>query len=171
VNCKPNPEILPPSSGVRARAHRLFSDDNLDLLAYILDDWFRIPGTQVRLGIDGLIGIIPGIGDVLAGILSCLLILGAWVRGVPYVTLFRMVINVGIGVIVGAIPFAGDLFDIAWRPNHRNFALMARHLREPHRHTWKDYAFLALLGVMVLIILATPIVVLVLLILWLIHRV
>ena len=169
MNCQPNPEILPPASGVRSRAQRLFSDANLDLLAYILDDWFRIPGTQVRLGIDGLIGIIPGIGDVLAGILSCILIIGAWIRGVPYVALFRMVTNVGIGVIVGSVPFAGDLFDIFWKPNHRNYELMTRHLREPRRHTWKDVAFLAALALLILIILATPVVVLVLIVMWLVH--
>ena len=170
MNAKPNPVILPPTSGVRPRARRLFSDQNLDLLAYILDDWFRIPGTQVRLGIDGLIGIIPGIGDVLAGLLSCILIFGAWVRGVPYVTLFRMVVNLGIGVLVGAIPFAGDIFDIFWKPNHRNYELITRHLREPHRHTWKDAAFLAVLALLMLIILATPVIVLVLLVFWMMHR-
>ena len=155
---------------LRERAQRLFSDENLDLLVYVLDDWFRIPGTRMRMGLDGLIGIVPGIGDLLTGILSCLLIVGAWVRGVPYVALSRMVANVAVGVVIGAIPFAGDVFDIAWKTNQRNYHLLVRHLREPRRHTWKDYVYLSLLGLTILLILATPVVVLVLIILWLVHR-
>ncbi|HLJ79206.1 MAG TPA: DUF4112 domain-containing protein, partial [Acidobacteriaceae bacterium] len=127
-------------------------------------------GTRMRMGLDGLIGIVPGIGDLLTGILSCLLIVGAWVRGVPYVALSRMVANVAVGVVIGAIPFAGDVFDIAWKTNQRNYHLLVRHLREPRRHTWKDYVYLSLLGLTILLILATPVVVLVLIILWLVHR-
>lgn len=155
---------------LRRRAERLFSDENLDFLVYVLDDWFRIPGTHARTGLDGLLGLIPGIGDLLTGILSCILIVGAWVRGVPYVALTRMVVNLGIGVVVGAIPFAGDLFDIAWKANQRNYAIMVRHLREPRRHTWKDYVYLSLLALTILVILATPVVLLILIILWLVHR-
>ena len=59
-----------PRSPSRKRAERWFSDENLDLFAHLLDDWFRIPGTPIRLGLDGLIGLIPGLGDILAGIAS-----------------------------------------------------------------------------------------------------
>lgn len=171
MNARPNSQILAPRiPTLREHAQRLFSDENLDLLVYVLDDWFRLPGTRMRMGLDGLIGIIPGIGDLLTGILSCLLILGAWVRGVPYIALSRMVVNLGIGVVVGAIPFAGDLFDIAWKANQRNYQIMVRHLREPRRHTWKDYVYISLLGLAILLILATPVVVLILIILWLVHR-
>ncbi|HEV2280541.1 MAG TPA: DUF4112 domain-containing protein [Acidobacteriaceae bacterium] len=170
MNVPSNPQVLVPVLTLRRRAERLFSDDNLDFLVYVLDDWFRIPGTRARTGLDGLLGIIPGIGDLLTGILSCILIVGAWIRGVPYVALTRMVVNLGIGVVIGAIPFAGDLFDIAWKANQRNYAIMVRHLREPRRHTWKDYVYLSLLALTILVILATPVVVLILIILWLVHR-
>ena len=170
----PSPQFLPPrrpaGPGLRTRAQQLFSDENLDLLAHLLDDWFRIPGTSIRLGLDGLIGLIPGLGDVLAGIASSVLILAAWIRGVPYVTLVRMLVNLGLDVVIGAIPFFGDIFDIAWKANRRNYRLMVRHLQQPHRHTWRDYVFLLCLAGIILAILATPIVVLLLILVWLLHR-
>lgn len=166
----PQPEILPPRPPFRVRAARWVSDENLDLYAHFLDDCFHIPGTRIRLGLDGLIGFIPGLGDILAGIASSVLILAAWIRGVPYVTLVRMTINVGIEVLIGSVPLFGDIFDIAWKANRRNYRLIVRHLREPHRHTGKDYAFLLLLLGAVLTILATPIVVIILIFLWVIHH-
>lgn len=169
----PGPELpraLQPAYGLHARARLLFSDRNLARFVHLLDDCFRIPGTPIRLGIDGLIGLIPGLGDVLAGLASSVLILAAWIRGVPYVTLLRMMVNLGLAVLIGAIPLFGDLFDIAWKANRRNYRLMTRHLREPRRHTWKDYAFLAGLLAAVLAILATPIVLLLVLLAWLLHR-
>jgi NAD/NADP transhydrogenase beta subunit len=165
-----HPEILPPQRPWRAWAERVFSDENLDRFAHLLDDCFGIPGTRIRFGLDGLIGLIPGLGDVLGGIASCVLILAAWVRGVPYVTLIRMLVNLAIDVLIGAIPFLGDVFDIAWKANRRNYRLMVRHLREPRRHTWKDYAFLMGLGAVIFVILTVPVAVVLLLILWLLHR-
>jgi NAD/NADP transhydrogenase beta subunit len=165
------PEVLPPSrygaqiNGRFVRANRLFRDENLDLLAHVLDELFRIPGTSIRFGLDGIIGLVPGIGDVLVGLASCILLLAAWVRGVPYVTLARMLVNVSIGVLVGSIPILGDAFDIAWKANRRNYALMTRHIDQPHRHTWRDWLFLLAIAVVFMSILAAPIVVL----LWILH--
>jgi Domain of unknown function (DUF4112) len=173
VSAPPNPQILPPrgpAPTLRARLERLFSDQNLDLYAHLLDDWFRIPGTPIRIGLDGLIGLVPGLGDVVAGIASSVLIFAAWIRGVPCVTLLRMTVNLGLGVVIGAIPLFGDVFDIAWKPDRRNYRLMVRHLRQPHRHTWRDWAFLLALAAAILVILATPLVVLLVLIWWLLHQ-
>jgi NAD/NADP transhydrogenase beta subunit len=164
------PEILPPRPTLRERLELLFSDRNLDFFAHLLDDVFRIPGTGIRLGLDGLIGLVPGLGDVLAGIASFVLIFAAWVRGVPYVTLARMTVNLALDVLIGAIPLFGDIFDIAWKANRRNYRLLTRHLREPHRHTWKDFAFLLALCAVVLVLLAIPIVVLILILVWIAHR-
>jgi hypothetical protein len=159
------PDILPPISKSlppRTRAgSNLFADENLDLLAHLLDDWFRIPGTSIRFGLDGIIGLIPWLGDVLAGLASCILIIAAWFRGVPYVTLARMVVNLGIDIVVGSIPLLGDLFDIAWKANRRNYALMARHLEQPHRHTWKDWVFLLFLALCVTAIFMVPLILLI----------
>jgi hypothetical protein len=172
------PEILPPQATppaasaltLRKRAENLFSDENLDFFAHLLDDWFRIPFTPIRVGLDGLIGLIPGLGDVLAGIASFVLVFAAWIRGVPYITLVRMMLNIAIEVLIGSIPLFGDIFDIAWKANRRNYKLMVRHLRQPHQHTWKDYAFLGSLLAAVLAILAIPIIALLLILLWIAHR-
>ena len=147
------PEILPPRSGPGSR---LFTDENLDVLSHVLDDWLRIPGTSVRFGLDAIVGLVPGIGDVLGGLASCVLLLAAWLRGVPYVTLARMTFNVGVEVVVGSIPLFGDMFDIAWKANRRNYKLLTRHVEEPRKHTWKDWAFLLTIAAAVLIIFALP---------------
>jgi hypothetical protein len=161
-------EVLPPAAAsLRSRTgigRRLLADENLDLLAHVLDDWFRIPGTSIRFGVDGIVGLVPGLGDILTGLASCIIVIAAWFRGVPYVALLRMVVNLAIDVLIGAIPFLGDAFDIAWKANRRNYALMMRHLRQPHRHTWRDYAFLCSIVLLLMSVFAIPM----LMILWIV---
>jgi len=158
------PEVLPPGAAFETSrlgsGGRFFSNENLDILAHLLDDCFRIPGTRIRFGLDGIVGLVPAIGDVLAGLASCILIFAAWVRGVPYVTLSRMVANLAIDVTVGAIPFLGDAFDIAWKANRRNYKLLIRHIEQPRRHTWKDWLFLATLFAVLAAIFLLPLLVL-----------
>ncbi len=129
------PEILPPGSAWQpsrlGAGGRFFSNENLDILSHLLDDCFRIPGTEIRFGLDGIVGLVPAVGDVLAGLASCILIFAAWVRGVPYVTLVRMAVNLALDVVIGAIPFLGDAFDIAWKANRRNYKLLIRHIEHP----------------------------------------
>jgi hypothetical protein len=151
------PRKEPPTSRTRV-GRSVFTDENLDLLAHVLDDCFRIPGTSIRFGIDGIIGLVPFLGDVLAGLASCIIVVGAWFRGVPYVTLARMVVNLALDVLIGAIPILGDAFDIAWKANRRNYALLTRHLQQPHRHTWKDFVFLLCIALVLLVIFAIPLV-------------
>jgi hypothetical protein len=148
----------------------LFRDSSLSRLEFLLDEAFRIPGTGIRFGIDGIIGLVPGVGDVLAGLLSLVIPFAGWIRGIPYVTLVRMAVNLGIGVLVGSIPIFGDIFDIAWKANRRNYRLLRLHLVEPRRHSWRDWMFLTLLTVSILIVFALPIVVLVWLVAWLVSR-
>ena len=112
----------------------------------MLDDWFRVPGTSIRFGLDGIIGLVPGLGDIIGGLASTIIVVAAWVRGVPYVTLLRMVVNIGIEVLLGTIPLLGDAFDIAWKANRRNYALIVRHLEQSRRQTWRDWVFLMLIG-------------------------
>jgi len=157
-------EVLRPRGIGRSGA---FSDENLEFLARVLDDWFRIPGTSIRFGIDGIIGLVPGIGDLLSGLASTVIVIAAWARGVPMAGLLRMMANIGIDVVVGAIPFIGDAFDIAWKANRRNYELLTRHITEPRRHTWKDWVFLFLLGAMFLALLAIPVIVTIWLLGWL----
>jgi hypothetical protein len=82
----------------------LFRDSTLHKLEILLDEAFHIPCTGIRLGLDGIIGLVPGVGDVIAGPLSAVIPLAAWIRGVPYVTLVRMAANLCIGVLVGSVP-------------------------------------------------------------------
>lgn len=147
----------------------LFRDRTLRSIEILLDEAFRIPGTQIRFGIDGIIGLVPGIGDVLAGLLSLLIPLAAWIRGVPYVTLVRMAVNIGIGVLVGTIPVFGDAFDIFWKANRRNYRLLTRHLGEPRRHTWRDWAFLAMMAAVLGFVFALPVVLTLWLLVWLLR--
>ncbi len=104
---------------------------------------------------------------MLAGVLSLIIPVAAWVRGVPYVTLARMTANLGIGVLVGSIPVLGDIFDIAWKANRRNYRLLSWHLAASHRRIWRDWAFLALLALVLALVFAVPLALVVWLALWL----
>ena len=158
------PEILPPRL---KRGGKLFDDENLDLLSHILDDFLKIPGTSIRFGLDGIIGLIPGIGDLIGGIASCIIIAAAWMRGVPYVTIARMVANVGIEVAVGSVPVLGDMFDIAWRANRRNYALLAGSLTNPRKHTIQSWIFLIGLCLLLAVLTLLPMLLLAWLLGWL----
>jgi len=163
------PEILLPLQPRPGGRGNLFNDENLELLSHLLDDCFRIPGTGIRFGIDGIIGLVPGLGDILAGLASCIIVLAAWFRGVPYITLARMLANLALDVIIGAIPILGDAFDIAWKPNRRNYKLLTRHLAEPHRHTWRDWCVLIFMAFIILAILLAPLVVVLWILAHLVH--
>ena len=102
----------------------------------------------------------------MAGLLSLIIPVAAWIRGVPYITVFRMTVNIVISVLVGSIPVIGDIFDIAFKANRRNYLLLQRHLGEPRRHTWKDWLFLASLVCALGVVFAIPIIV----VLWLLAR-
>jgi hypothetical protein len=157
---QPQGIVEPPRKSRDRWSHggHLLDDDRLRWLEILLDEAFVIPGTGIRFGIDGIIGLVPGLGDVLAGILSLLIPLAAWVRGVPYITLVRMLTNVSIGLLIGTIPILGDAFDIFWKTNRRNYYLLTRSIAEPHRHTWRDWGFLLLLGAGIAVIFAIPLV-------------
>jgi hypothetical protein len=141
----------------RGKSAWLFRDQTLHGLDILLDEAFRIPGTNFRFGLDGIIGLIPGLGDVLGGLLSLIIPLAAWVRGLPYITLARMAANIGIEVLVGSIPVFGDAFDIAWKANRRNYLLLTRHLDAPRRHTWRDWVFLLLLALALAMVFVLPV--------------
>ncbi len=82
-----------------------------------------------------------------------------------------MVVNLAIDVVIGAIPLLGDIFDIAWKANRRNYALMTRHLEQPHRHTWRDWAFLLILALCLTAIFMVPMILLIWFAEWLAHRI
>lgn len=104
---------------------------NLDTLGYLLDDSIPIPGTGMRVGLDAVIGLIPGFGDIAGVVLSSWIVLQGARLGVGVSVLARMLLNLVIDGVVGAIPFLGDLFDAGWKANDRNLRLLHRALDAP----------------------------------------
>jgi len=121
--------------------------------ANLLDSRFRIPGTQIRFGLDPILSLIPGLGELASPVFALLLIATGVQRGVPKVVLFRMVVNALLDALIGAIPIAGTVGDIFWRANTANLALLELHSVPGRRPTRADYAFVwaaaAILGVLV----------------------
>ncbi|MFN2564360.1 MAG: DUF4112 domain-containing protein [Gemmatimonadaceae bacterium] len=115
----------------RAPASRSANVSGLRQLARLLDEAIRVPGTNIRFGLDAILGLIPGAGDVAGGILSTFIIAQAAKLGAPRSVLARMVMNVAIDSVVGAVPILGDLFDIGWKSNTRNADLLERYVARP----------------------------------------
>jgi hypothetical protein len=101
-------------------------------LARLLDSAIAIPGTGIRVGADALLGLVPGLGDVAGALLGGYLVLLAQRLGAPRAVILRMLGNVALDTIGGSVPIAGDLFDVAFRSNVRNVALLERALERPH---------------------------------------
>lgn len=95
-------------------------------LTWLLDNSIQLPG-GLKIGLDGLIGLIPGVGDVVGGGLSTWILYQAYKQGVPKTVLARMVVNIFIDTVIGFIPLIGDLFDFIWKANAKNATLLARH--------------------------------------------
>jgi hypothetical protein len=119
----------------------------------LLDSAVRIPGTNIRFGLDALVGLVPGIGDAIGAILSTVIIFHAARLGAPRSTLLRMMANVGVDTIVGEVPLLGDLFDFGWKSNSRNLALLEEHLRQPVTARRASRRVLLLLGAALLVLL------------------
>jgi len=113
-------------------------------LARLLDDLVRIPGTNIGIGLDPIIGLIPGLGDVLGGLMSSYILLVAGQEGVPTSLLFRMLGNIALDSLVGVVPVIGDLFDFGVKANRRNVDLLDRYLAEPTRTTAASRGIVAL---------------------------
>ena len=159
-------EILPPlpQSLDRSQPSRLpeaASDEHLNLIATWLDDRFEIPGTRIRFGLDALIGWIPGIGDALAALASLFIVLAAWQRGAPRITILRMIFNLAIEDTLGAIPIIGDIAHVAWKANRRNYNLLIRDPQSRRRHTWQDWLFVVAAGLIMILLFLAPFVLLV----------
>ena len=129
-------------------------------IANLLDNAFVVPGTSYRVGLDPLVGLLPLVGDLVSPLFTIGVLLQARELGVPKVVLTRMLINVTIDAVVGAVPVFGDLFDFAWKSNDKNLALLELHAREERSGTPGDYAFVALLILLVVAVGAIPFLVL-----------
>ncbi|MEJ7617121.1 MAG: DUF4112 domain-containing protein [Pyrinomonadaceae bacterium] len=140
---------------IKNRPSPIEVERGLDQLSHLMDGLFRIPGTGWRIGLDALVGFIPGVGDTASSLVS-FYILAAGVRyRVPKATLLRMGLNLGIDYVVGAIPFVGDIFDVWWKSNQKNVELLRRRATvsaaEARHGRASDWLFL---GVIVLILAA-----------------
>lgn len=105
--------------------------DRLDRLAHGMDSRFRVPGTSIRFGWDPLLGLVPGLGDVAALAPAAYIWLEGHRMGAPLPVKARMAVNIGIDLVVGAVPVIGDLFDVGFKANRRNVALLRDHFGVP----------------------------------------
>ena len=118
----------------------------------MLDNSIPVPGTGGRrLGIDALIGFVPVVGDIFGGLMGLIVVWRGSRMGLPRIVLVRMLANVAVDFVVGAIPFAGDAFDLWFKVNERNLGLIRRHLERPETSTRNDW--LVVLGFVVAIVL------------------
>ena len=118
--------------------------ENLRRLVTLFDSAFRVPGTRFRFGLDPIVGLIPGLGDMASPVLAMLIIWQATRVRVPKVVLARMALNALIDAGVGAIPVVGDLFDFGWKSNDWNLALLDRHARPGTPPSALDWLFVSL---------------------------
>jgi len=129
-------------------------DPGLSRLTYYLDQFFRIPGTDIRFGIEPIIGfLLPGAGDALSAVMSAYIVIASMRYGLPKIVVGRMVFNVAADYLLGSLPLLGDLFDFAFKANQKNLDLLNRHASGQHRASFGDWAWLvvllAILGVLV----------------------
>ncbi|HEX5707373.1 MAG TPA: DUF4112 domain-containing protein [Pyrinomonadaceae bacterium] len=140
---------------------RVEIERSLDELSRWMDGLFRIPGTGWRIGLDALVGLVPGVGDMATTAVS-FYILAAGVRyRVSKATLLRMGINIGIDYVVGSVPFVGDLFDAAWKSNHKNVQLLKERAtvsaEEARRGRASDWLFVIVVMLVLLALLGLSI--------------
>ncbi len=124
-------------------------------IAHILDDLIPIPGTKFRIGLDPVIGLIPGIGEASSTTLASMILFRAVQAGVPRVVLVRMAMNLLLNALIGAIPGLGDVFSAWFKSNRRNHALLERHKNSARASTAGDWTFLIVILSIILAIALT----------------
>lgn len=123
-------------------------------LTNVLDNAIPIPGTPYSLGLDPLLGLIPGGGDIAGAALSAYIVVSAAQLGLPRESLVRMVLNILLEVVVGTVPVVGDLFDVAWKANVKNMELLDIHMKSPHQGKKADkwFVFVLVGGLMLAVV-------------------
>jgi hypothetical protein len=126
----------------------------METIAWLLDNSIPVPGTSRRFGIDALIGFVPVVGDLLSGGIGLFVVWRASRLGLPRIVVARMLANSAIDIAIGAIPVVGDAFDLWFKANTRNLAIIRRHLERPETSTRSDWLILGgLIGLLVAIVL------------------
>jgi hypothetical protein len=142
-------------------------DAGLEKISYVLDRFFRIPGTEIRFGLDPIIGfLLPVAGDSITTLISIYIVLRSIQYGLPKIVIGRMVFNIAMDYVVGSVPFVGDLLDFAFQANKKNVELLNRFAEGKGRARWTDYLWLFML----LALLAAIIIGWLLFILWMIRN-
>ncbi|MGB3671545.1 MAG: DUF4112 domain-containing protein [Phormidesmis sp.] len=103
----------------------------LQQVSHVLDNAIPIPGSKIRIGIDPILGLLPGAGDTLTGLMSVYIVFEAARMGVPAATLGRMGLNILFDLLTGTVPVLGDLLDVTWKANSQNVALLEKHVAKP----------------------------------------
>jgi hypothetical protein len=133
--------------------------NQLDQIAWFLDNAFKVPGVNWRFGAEALIGLIPGAGDIISGTIGLMLLFRAFQFKLPKIVILRMIVNTLLDITIGAIPFLGDVFDFIFKSNSRNMALFREYAEQPAQSTTRHWIFigavvgsfgLILLGILVL---------------------
>jgi hypothetical protein len=163
------PDETAPGPLARAPVRALPLPEWARRLATLLDSAIKIPGTDIRIGLDPILGLVlPELGDALTGTLSLTLLFVAFRERVPKVVIGRMLLNIAIDAIFGAVPLLGDLFDFGFRANQKNLALVERHRRDPSlKPTWGDRLVIASVAVLACALIALPLIVVALIWRWL----
>jgi hypothetical protein len=117
----------------------------LGRLAWLLDNSIALPGTRFRIGLDAILGLVPGLGDLLGVVASAYIVRESARLGAPPSVLTRMAFNVAVEGLVGLVPIFGDVFDAVWKANQRNYALLEEHIRNPGRAARSSQVFVGLL--------------------------
>jgi Domain of unknown function (DUF4112) len=149
---------LPPTSPLPPTPDTLAA---LRRYAVLLDSQFRVPGTNIRFGLDAIVGLIPGIGDISTPVFAALLLLQGVRMRLPIVVQARMVLNAAIDMLFGFVPILGDLVDIGFKANLRNLALLERHARRDVPPSRSDYIFVIVCVIVLTFVALSPIAVLV----------
>lgn len=136
-------------------------DPLVEQIAWLMDR--SIPIGRYRIGLDGILGLLPGGGDFIGVLVSGVIVARAMKAGLPKSAIARMMANIAIDAVVGAVPVAGDLFDFAFKANVRNLEIF-RTSTARRREPLKDWGFVAGIGLLFLAILAIPVIIVVLLI-------
>lgn len=134
--------------------------EGLRTLQRTLDEAFRVPGTRFRFGWDAIIGLIPWAGDVLTALMAGAIITQAHHMRVPKVVQLRMLLNVAIDLVIGVVPFIGDMADVFWKSNTKNMQLLERHAARPGPASTADWLFvMSIIGALA-VLAALPLIVL-----------